>query len=118
MPLLDRGGARIHYDVQGEPSERPPLLLSHGFSASSRMWERNVGALAADREVITWDMRGHARSDSPADPSRYGVEQSVEDMLALLDVLGGAARGARRDVARRLPVARLPSRATPSAWRR
>ena len=27
------------------------------------MWERNLDALAADREVITWDMRGHARSD-------------------------------------------------------
>jgi pimeloyl-ACP methyl ester carboxylesterase len=87
MPVLDRGSARIYYDVQGEPTERPPLLLSHGFSASGRMWDRNVGALAADREVLTWDMRGHARSDSPTGASRYGVEQSIEDMLTLLDVL-------------------------------
>ena len=100
MPLLDRGATRIHYAVHGRPGESPPLLLSHGFSASSRMWERNLDALAADREVITWDMRGHAHSDYPADASDYGVERSVEDMRALLDVrdasravLGGMSLG-------------------------
>ena len=88
MSVLDRGGARIHYDVHGEPGGREPLLLSHGFSASGRMWDRNVGALCGERRVVTWDMRGHARSDSPEDPSEYGVAESVEDMRALLDLLG------------------------------
>ena len=52
------------------------------------MWDGNVGALSGERRVVTWDMRGHASSDSPRDPSAYGVEQSVEDMGALLDLLG------------------------------
>jgi len=52
------------------------------------MWDANVGALSGERRVITWDMRGHASSDSPQDPSAYGVEQSVGDMGALLDLLG------------------------------
>lgn len=100
MPVLRRGGASIHYDRHGDRGARPPLLLSHGFSASGSMWEPNVGALCGEREVITWDMRGHARSGSPSDPSEYGVEQSVGDMLALLDlvdapsaVLGGMSLG-------------------------
>jgi pimeloyl-ACP methyl ester carboxylesterase len=100
VPLLDRGSARIHYEVHGDRTDRPPLLLSHGFSASGRMWDRNVGALCGDRAVLTWDMRGHARSDSPNDPRDYGVEQSVGDMLLLLDaldvqrvVLGGMSLG-------------------------
>jgi pimeloyl-ACP methyl ester carboxylesterase len=88
MPLLDRDGTRIFYEVQGEAGDHAPLLLSHGFSASARMWDGNVGALCAEREVLSWDMRGHARSDSPADPSQYGIERSVEDMLALLGLLG------------------------------
>jgi pimeloyl-ACP methyl ester carboxylesterase len=87
MPSLQRGNARIHYQRHGTPTDRPPLLLSHGFSASARMWEGNVGALSGDREVLTWDMRGHARSDSPEDPSGYGVEQSLGDMLSLLEIL-------------------------------
>jgi len=87
MAVLDRDGTRIHYEVHGAASDRAPLLLSHGFSASARMWDRNVDALGGGREVLTWDMRGHARSDCLAEASRYGVEQSVGDMLALLDVL-------------------------------
>jgi pimeloyl-ACP methyl ester carboxylesterase len=100
MPFLGRAGARIHYELHGNATGRPPLLLSHGFSASARMWERNLDALSSDREVLTWDMRGHARSDSPASSSQYGVEPSVEDVLMLLDlldvpraVLGGMSLG-------------------------
>jgi pimeloyl-ACP methyl ester carboxylesterase len=88
MPYLAHDGVRLHYDLHGDPGDRPPLLLSHGFRASGRMWDGNVAALARDREVLTWDLRGHARSDAPDDPAAYGVEQSVGDMVALLDVLG------------------------------
>src|SRR5512140_3650095 len=87
MPFMDRRGERIHYEVYGERTDPLPLLLSHGFAASARMWDANVDALCGERTVITWDMRGHARSDAPADPAQYGVEQSVEDMLMLLDLL-------------------------------
>src|SRR5262245_3283820 len=87
MPFLHRGSVRIHYDVHGDPTNRPPLLLSHGFSASGQMWDRNVGGVLGDREVLTWDVRGHARSDSPVDQAEYGVEKSVADMLMLLEVL-------------------------------
>ncbi|HEV2979785.1 MAG TPA: alpha/beta fold hydrolase [Solirubrobacteraceae bacterium] len=88
MPYVLSGGVRIHYEVSGSHTNRAPLLLSHGFRASARMWEHNVGALCGDREVLAWDMRGHARSDVPADASDYGVEHSIQDMLLLLDVLG------------------------------
>ncbi len=88
MSQLRRGDVRLHYDVHGTDGDRPPLLLSHGFSASGRMWDANVGALSGERRAITWDMRGHADSDAPAGPSAYGVEQSVADMGALLDLLG------------------------------
>jgi pimeloyl-ACP methyl ester carboxylesterase len=39
-------------------------------------------------QVITWDMRGHGRSDSPANQAEYSVEETVADMAALLDTLG------------------------------
>ncbi len=61
----------IHRELHGEPSERPPLLLTHGYGADHHMWEPNIPALAADRLVITWDMRGHGSSDAPSDPSEY-----------------------------------------------
>jgi pimeloyl-ACP methyl ester carboxylesterase len=37
MPYLDRAGTRIYYEVTEGPGGKPPLLLSHGYGASSTM---------------------------------------------------------------------------------
>ena len=88
MPDLDRDGVRISYQVFGPPGGGTPLLLTHGFSASSAMWQPNIAALAAARPVITWDLRGHGRSDAPDDLVSYSAEACVADMAALLDACG------------------------------
>jgi pimeloyl-ACP methyl ester carboxylesterase len=86
MPTrLDRDGVAIHYEVHGSASNRVPLLLTHGFSASAAMWQLNLAALSETRRVITWDVRGHGRSAAPRDPSRYSQTLSVADMAAILD---------------------------------
>lgn len=90
MPYLDRDGVRITYQTFGPPDGATPLLLTHGFSASSAMWQPNIAALAAARLVIIWDLRGHGGSDAPADPARYSAEACVADMAALLDSCGTA----------------------------
>ena len=87
MPYLDHGGVRIYYDAFGAGDETP-LVLSHGFGNSTQMWAPNVGALAANRRVITWDLRGHGRSDSPEQQDLYTAEASVADLAALLDEVG------------------------------
>ena len=88
MPILWRGGVRLFYEVHGTVDGRTPVLLTHGYSASSQMWQPNLTALAAGRRLITWDIRGHGRSDSPEDPALYSEELSVGDMSALLDAEG------------------------------
>jgi pimeloyl-ACP methyl ester carboxylesterase len=93
MATLERDGLGLHYEIDGDARDSTPLLMTHGFSASGRMWSANVAALASGRQVITWDMRGHAESGAPDDPAQYGVEQSVGDMVSLLD-----AADARRAV--------------------
>jgi pimeloyl-ACP methyl ester carboxylesterase len=98
MPIMNRDGVDIHYDSQGDG---PALLLTHGFCASSTMWQDNVTSLIkAGWRVITWDMRGHGRTGSPDDVARYSAELTVADMKALLDaadvdqaVIGGMSLG-------------------------
>ncbi len=85
---LERDGVAIYYEVHGRPSDRLPLLLTHGYSASSAMWQPNVAALAQTRRVIAWDIRGHGRSASPRDPTCYSQALSVADMAAILDACG------------------------------
>ena len=82
---LDRDGVRVHYEVAGSG---PAVLLSHGFGASSHMFRANLPALTTGHTVVTWDQRGHAGSDSPADPDAYSVALAVADMTAILDAVG------------------------------
>jgi pimeloyl-ACP methyl ester carboxylesterase len=89
MAYLDRDGVRIHYESTGSG---PAVLLTHGFAASSRMFAGNVDALAKDHTVITWDLRGHGRSDYPDGQTAYTAALTFDDMGALLDA-AGAERG-------------------------
>ena len=79
MSYLDRDGVSIYYEQRGAG---PSVLLSHGYSASARMWEGQMEALSDSYHVIAWDMRGHDRSDSPDDPSLYSHEATIHDMAA------------------------------------
>jgi pimeloyl-ACP methyl ester carboxylesterase len=85
MPKLNRDGVAIHYEVSGEG---PALLLTHGYSATGAMWAGQVGPFSKRYRLITWDMRGHGRSDYPEDPAAYSEEATVADMVALLDLVG------------------------------
>lgn len=85
MAKLNRDGVELYYEVHGEG---PALLLTHGYSATSQMWRGQVEALSKHHQLILWDMRGHGRSDYPADQAAYSETATVADMAALLDAVG------------------------------
>ena len=85
MPKLNRDGVEIHYEVHGNG---PPLLLTHGYSSTSGMWQGQVEALSKQHKLVLWDMRGHGQSDYPDDPAAYSEALTVADMAALLDAVG------------------------------
>ncbi|MFL5822145.1 MAG: alpha/beta fold hydrolase [Solirubrobacteraceae bacterium] len=85
MAAVDQQGVHLAFELHGGGGPRTPLLLTHGYGASRRMWDPNVPALAHDRLAITWDMRGHGETDAPEDASLYSHEHTMADMAALLD---------------------------------
>src|SRR3979490_3281882 len=85
MPKINRNAVNIHYEVHGDG---PPLLLTHGYSSTSDMWQRQIEALSSHHKLVLWDMRGHGQSDYPDDPSAYSEALTVGDMAALLDEVG------------------------------
>ena len=85
MPKIDRDGIKIHYEVHGDG---PPLILSHGYSSTSAMWQGQIEALSKHHKLIVWDMRGLGQSDYPEAPSAYSEALTVGDIAALLDVVG------------------------------
>src|SRR6266540_4648318 len=78
-------GIEIDYEVSGDG---PPVLLSHGYSATRRMWDGQHQALGDAYTVISWSMRGHGQTESPGDPSKYSADLTVADMAALLRHVG------------------------------
>src|ERR1700691_572988 len=87
MSKIDRDGVDIYYEVHGSG---PPLLLTHGYSSTSAMWQEQIDALSKRHKLILWDMRGHGQSDYPDDPSAYSEALTVGDIAALLDEVGAA----------------------------
>jgi pimeloyl-ACP methyl ester carboxylesterase len=85
MPKIDRDGKKIHYEIHGDG---PPLILTHGYSSTSAMWQGQVAALSKHHRLILWDMRGHGQSDYPEDPAAYSEALTVGDIAALLDQVG------------------------------
>lgn len=85
MAELRRDGVRIHYETHGSG---PAVLLTHGYTATLRMWDPQIEALAAAHRLVCWDMRGHGESDSPAEPTAYSHAATVADMAAVLDACG------------------------------
>jgi pimeloyl-ACP methyl ester carboxylesterase len=90
MPKLTRPCGSISYDEikAAQRTAAPAVLLSHGFGATAAMFAPNVPTLAAHRDVITWDLRGHGASESPSDPECYSAAHALDDMRAILDTLG------------------------------
>ena len=85
MPKIDRNGVKIYYEVHGSG---PALLLTHGYSSTSAMWNGQIEALSRDHQLVLWDMRGHGQSDYPDDDAAYSEALTVADMAALLDAVG------------------------------
>src|SRR5580692_7494852 len=85
MPKINRDGVEIYYEVHGSG---PVLLLTHGYSSTSAMWQGQIEALSKHHKLVLWDMRGHGQSDYPDNPAAYSEALTVADMAALLDAIG------------------------------
>lgn len=76
----------------------PPLVLTHGWVDDSGVWDGVVERLARRRRVITWDLRGHGRSEAPP-PGNYAREDALDDLAQVVEragtpcVLGGHSLG-------------------------
>ncbi|MBA3866291.1 MAG: alpha/beta fold hydrolase [Solirubrobacterales bacterium] len=58
----------------------PPLLLIHGLGGSKRVWTPVFSLLAAEREVVAFDLPGFGDSAGPAD----GIEPSPANLAAAI----------------------------------
>src|SRR5690349_8662599 len=81
----------------------PPVVLLHGVSATRRYVLHGSKALArAGFQQVTYDARGHGRSDPASPKAGYAYVDLVADLEAVVDaqvgerpfILGGHSMGA------------------------
>ena len=73
---LARHGAGLHIEAHGHG---PDILLTHGFGATSRMWDEQVEEFTSRFRLILWDLPGHGQSGLPRRPI------GPDDMAAILN---------------------------------
>jgi pimeloyl-ACP methyl ester carboxylesterase len=62
------------------------ILLTHGFGATSRMWDEQIEEFTDRHELILWDLPGHGQSEPPADATT--ADSLIETMREVLDAAG------------------------------
>jgi pimeloyl-ACP methyl ester carboxylesterase len=67
-----------------EEGKGPPLLLIHGFGASTYTWRHVAPELAKNYRVIAVDLKGFGQSDKPFD-GRYSVYDQAELLAQLIE---------------------------------
>lgn len=80
--LVDLGGVRLAVHDGGTGL---PVVLLHGFPLSSAIWDPVRPPLGQACRLITPDLRGMGRSDTPG--HGYGMDTLAEDVIRLADVL-------------------------------
>ncbi|PSF37738.1 alpha/beta hydrolase [Aphanothece hegewaldii CCALA 016] len=92
-------GQTIYYTTSGTQQEgKPPLLLVHGFGASTDHWRKNIAQLQQDFEVIAIDLLGFGRSakaniEYSADLWRDQLYDFITEVIRKPVVLAGNSLG-------------------------
>ncbi|MCS6835331.1 MAG: alpha/beta hydrolase [Anaerolineae bacterium] len=66
--------------------DKPPVVLVHGFTDGSVVWQSLIRDLVADYDVIAYDSRGHGGSSRVSAP--YSFVDLADELEALVGVLG------------------------------
>ena len=72
----------------------PPLLMAHGLYDNGRRWVPLAADFCDEYEVVTFDARGHGRSEAPE--AGYSLEDRVADLRGPVQGRRSGARPAPR----------------------
>ncbi len=84
MGTANVNGVRLFYELNGTGAV--PLVLVHGAWDSHHDWDLVVPRLADSFRLLTYDRRGHSKSERPT--GQGSVREDVDDLAALLEHVG------------------------------
>ena len=78
------GDLDVNYELAGEGA---PIVLVHGGGADLITWDEMVPALARERRVYRYDLRGFGKTTRPPEP-KLSLDVWTRDLLDLVDAFG------------------------------
>ncbi len=78
---------RLHHEITGDGV---PVVLTPGWRNTGEVWQSTVAALDGAVRSVTWDLRGHGRSDV-APPGEYEREFALADLRRMIGEAGSPA---------------------------
>jgi pimeloyl-ACP methyl ester carboxylesterase len=89
LQFAQTNGIRMGFYDAGPKSDKPPLVLCHGWPEIAFSWRYQIKALSeAGLRVIAPDQRGYGATDRPEPVEAYDLEHLTADLVGLLDHLG------------------------------
>lgn len=85
MPKATINNLEIHYNDSGI-EHASPVIFIHGFPFSSEMWTEQMELLSDTHRVISYDVRGHGKSE--LGDGHVLIDFLVDDLFGLMDHLG------------------------------
>lgn len=80
---MQANGLKMYYEEHGSG---PPLILLHGGTATSSMWQPQLPLFVQHFRVITPDFRGHGKTDNPTGEFSYRL--MADDVVGFIQALG------------------------------
>lgn len=74
----------IYYEVRGEGE---PLILIYGIACLMNHWHFQMEHFSKHYKVITFDIRGHHKSQPLGNPQNLKISDLVDDIVGLMDHL-------------------------------
>jgi pimeloyl-ACP methyl ester carboxylesterase len=88
LQFAQTNGIRMGFYEAGPKTDKPPVILCHGWPEIAFSWRHQIKALGeAGIRVIAPDQRGYGATDRPEPVEAYDLEHLTGDLVGLLDHL-------------------------------
>lgn len=79
-------GTKIAYRAFGKGN--PPIVCCNGLGVSTFFWIYLEKAFRISHQIVTWDYRGHGKSELKNNPKNHSLLSIIKDCKSVLDDLG------------------------------
>jgi len=80
---VDVNDTTIYYEIAGEGD---PIVLVHGFTLDTRMWDDQFTEFSKRYRVIRYDVRGFGKSSVPEEGKPYSHSRDLKELLDHLNI--------------------------------